>query len=125
LISVPEPVISSKKLKKAQQDRFKVVAEQKQSDGIKIVDIERDEPMDEITCNLMPMVREYLTISETERKPDEFVYDVYVHDLETGVNEALEHDRVGTIQLNQDMVFLTEDGPDSDFDSEDSNGTLY
>jgi hypothetical protein len=118
-------VLSTRKLKKAQQERFKIVHEQRSIDGVKVVDMERDESIDDITCNLLPMVRDYLTLSDPNEKQkfeNEFVYDVYIHDAETGVNAALDEDRVATVLLNHDAIFLNEDGPDSDYDSEDSNG---
>jgi hypothetical protein len=102
------------------------VNELRHIEGVKIVEIEREEPNDVISCDLMPMVREYLTISGTsERKAaDEFVYDVYIHHEGESVNDVLEQNRVATLQLNDDVIFLPDEGPDSDFDSNDSNGKI-
>jgi hypothetical protein len=104
-----------------------VVNELRHIEGVKIVEIQREEPKDEISCDLMPMVREYLTISgNPERKPEEeYVYDVYVHHEGESVNDVLEQNRVATLQLNDDVIYLNEEGPDSDFDSNDSNGTYH
>lgn len=90
---------------------------------MEIVDIERDEGDDEITRNLMPMVRDYLNFTEH----NDYVYDLYFHDTTKGVSNALEQSRVGTLEMDTSDPLLLDEGPtDSDVgDSDDSNAEDY
>eukprot|EP00842_Homolaphlyctis_polyrhiza_P002274 jgi/Hompol1/3047/HPOL_006311-RA len=138
-------VLAASKLAQAKAARYKIFSQNRRTlvDGsVNVVDIHRDEQEedlhDEITCNLLPMVREYLTVSgqakpetlsklDQESKELEEVYDLYYHDEGSRVSTALKADRVATLEVNSDefqSMFIdhAEDETDSEHDSDDSNG---
>ncbi|KAJ3272972.1 hypothetical protein HDV01_004878 [Terramyces sp. JEL0728] len=75
-------ILSAKRLKQAQEARFKIIETNRNFENINLIDVTRDEDygLDDVTMNLMPMVREYLAITETEKQQD-YVYDLYYHDV--------------------------------------------
>jgi hypothetical protein len=78
--------------------RFKIVnSNRKYGDGIQLLDVCRDEGEDDdITLNLMPMLREYLHLSEN-KVIDECVWDYYFYDMQVPVSAALDNQVVGTL----------------------------
>ncbi|KAJ3326248.1 hypothetical protein HDV06_000124 [Boothiomyces sp. JEL0866] len=118
-------ILSAKRLKQAQDARFKIIETNRNFDNINLIDVTRDEDygLDEVTLNLMPMVREHLAITEPEKHND-FVYDLYYHDVSAPVADALETN-VGTLGMNEDGEIFLDDTPDSEYDSEDSNAEDY
>lgn len=97
-------VLAASKLAQAKAARYKIVMRNRESvvDGqhLNIVDISKEEDeLDEITSKLMPMVREYLNISEckSDSQEDTEVYDLYYHDASQRVSLALEAKRVATL----------------------------
>ncbi|KAJ3315679.1 hypothetical protein HDV04_002093 [Boothiomyces sp. JEL0838] len=118
-------ILSAKRLKQAQEARFKIIETNRNFDNVHLIDVTRDEDygLDEVTLNLMPMVREHLAITEPEKHND-FVYDLYYHDVSAPVADALETN-VGTLGMNEDGEIFLDDAPDSEYDSEDSNAEDY
>ncbi|KAI9490672.1 hypothetical protein BDB00DRAFT_836856 [Zychaea mexicana] len=82
-----------------------------------------DEEDDDIMCNFIPMVKEYLTLNERVREAeDEYVYDVYYRD-DTQQGE-IHGANVGSLVWFNDETEYMNDDTDSepgDYGDEDSN----
>ncbi|KAI9197297.1 uncharacterized protein BJ171DRAFT_570855, partial [Polychytrium aggregatum] len=80
---------------------------------------------DQIMCNLMPMVREYLKVSGAPAE-DEYVYDIYYadHTLKPAIGGS-----VATVEWDQphDALIFDDDDEDNsdDYGDEDSNAEDY
>lgn len=103
--SQPEKqVLSSKKLKQAQDARYKIVTDRRliamQKDGFHLVEVEREEKVDPLTSGLESMALDYIEESGLEKRTEQvhgFVYDWYMHDDRLPISQALNRDRIGTL----------------------------
>ncbi|KAJ1345256.1 hypothetical protein BSLG_000770 [Batrachochytrium salamandrivorans] len=138
-------VLASSKLAEAKAARYRVVEQSRKSfmDGALnwLLTLGKYSDMrDDIVCNLLPMVREYLNLSEGSSLPPpaesltpatpatvaDDVYDLYYYDEGGRVGPALESSKVATLGVQGgDLWDLLINDPDTssedDVDSEDSN----
>ncbi|KAL0088391.1 hypothetical protein J3Q64DRAFT_1725414 [Phycomyces blakesleeanus] len=92
------------------------------------MDDDTEDP-DDIMCNFIPMVKEYLTLNEKPQlsEEDEYVYDVYYRDdsnVTTGINAA----NIGSLVWFDEQGEFLNDDTDSelgDHEDEDSNAEDY
>ena len=119
-------VLSSRKLKSAQETRFKIASERRmiemEKSGFHLVDIQREEDeMDELTNSMEQMVESYLE----EKKEHAYVYDYYIPDHSLQLSQALDC-RAGTLDMKEEQEFMDDEAPDSDIgSSSDSNAEDY
>ncbi|KAI8645796.1 hypothetical protein BD408DRAFT_440560 [Parasitella parasitica] len=124
--NVPPAVQSSSE--KAAKDLFQMFEAVKDEDTTKqaklFVDDDIEDP-DDIMCNFIPMVKEYLTLQEKEE--EDYVYDVYYRDDEnTEQNVALMN--VGSLVWFDEQSEYLDDDSDSELGDnvdEDSNAEDY
>ncbi|KAJ1986999.1 hypothetical protein H4R33_003068 [Dimargaris cristalligena] len=91
------------------RDLFDVIDAVKEDDKPRVsTKSKRD---DDITCNLIPMIEEYLNV---EKKNDDYVYDVYY------IDDPEEHELAQT-PLNYGSLFWNGDGEDYDNLASDSD----
>ncbi|ORZ02873.1 hypothetical protein BCR43DRAFT_482313 [Syncephalastrum racemosum] len=88
---------------------------------------ECDDP-DDIMCNFIPMVKEYLTLNEkTPMESDEYVYDVYYRD-DSNANVSVHSTNVASLVWYDDADYMNNNDEDSelgDNEDEDSNAEDY
>ncbi|GAN09076.1 solute carrier family 7, member 6 opposite strand [Mucor ambiguus] len=124
------PVVQSSS-EKAAKDLFQMYEAVKDEDTSKqaklFVDDDIEDP-DDIMCNFIPMVKEYLTLQEKEEeKEDDYVYDVYYRDdenLEQGMNSM----NIGSLVWFDEQSEYLDDDTDSELGDnvdEDSNAEDY
>jgi Transcription factor Iwr1 len=119
-------VLSARKLKSAQETRFKIASERRmiemEKSGFNLVDIEREQDdIDDLTNSMEQMVDSYLE----EKKDQKYVYDYYIPDHSLQLSQALDY-RAGTLDMKEEQKFLDDEVPDSDVgSSSDSNAEDY
>ncbi|EGF77885.1 hypothetical protein BATDEDRAFT_32262 [Batrachochytrium dendrobatidis JAM81] len=143
-------VLVSSKLAEAKAARYRIVEQNRKSfmnGTLNVIDIHKDTDdnmRDEIVCNLLPMVREYLNLSEGSEAAksaniplqadytvqEDDVYDLYYYDEGGRVGTALQSSKVATLGVeNGDLLdlFTNDDHSesDTDLDSQDSNAEDY
>ncbi|XJO78188.1 hypothetical protein BDV3_002669 [Batrachochytrium dendrobatidis] len=143
-------VLVSSKLAEAKAARYRIVEQNRKSfmnGTLNVIDIHKDTDdnmRDEIVCNLLPMVREYLNLSEGSEAAksaniplqadytvqEDDVYDLYYYDEGGRVGTALQFSKVATLGVeNGDLLdlFTNDDHSesDTDLDSQDSNAEDY
>ncbi|KAI7891301.1 uncharacterized protein EV154DRAFT_508596 [Mucor mucedo] len=123
------PVVQSA-AEKAAKDLFQMyeaVKDEETSKANLFMDDDTEDP-DDIMCNFIPMVKEYLTLQEREtEKEEDYVYDVYYRDdnsFEQGINSK----NVGSLVWFDDTSEYLDDDSDSELGDdvdEDSNAEDY
>ncbi|KAK4513085.1 uncharacterized protein ATC70_000123 [Mucor velutinosus] len=124
------PVVQSSS-EKAAKDLFQMYEAVKDEDTSKqaklFVDDDIEDP-DDIMCNFIPMVKEYLTLQEKEEdKEDDYVYDVYYRDDEN-IEQSMTSMNVGSLVWFDEQSEYLDDDSDSelgDYADEDSNAEDY
>ncbi|KAI8088686.1 uncharacterized protein BX664DRAFT_331121 [Halteromyces radiatus] len=124
------PVVQSSS-EKAAEDLFQMyeaVKDEKREPGPKLFVDDEEENPDDIMCNFIPMVKEYLTLNDrTEEEPeeDDYVYDVYYCDKSTDLTATgIAGPNVGSlVWFDQDTEYLNDDTDSEvgDIEDEDSN----
>ncbi|KAI9025803.1 hypothetical protein CLU79DRAFT_743155 [Phycomyces nitens] len=106
---------------------YEAVKEGEENEKAKLfVDDDIEDP-DDIMCNFIPMVKEYLTLNEKPKDEDEYVYDVYYRDdsnLTAGINAG----NIGSLVWFDEETGYLNDDTDSelgDHEDEDSNAEDY
>ncbi|KAI9487707.1 MAG: hypothetical protein EXX96DRAFT_554330 [Benjaminiella poitrasii] len=101
--------------------------DEKQSKANLLVDDDIDDP-DDIMCNFIPMVKEYLTLQEKdEEKEEDYVYDVYYRD-DAHIDQNINSMNVGSLVWFDDQSEYVDDESDSELGDEldeDSNAEDY
>ncbi|CAO3595166.1 unnamed protein product [Absidia cylindrospora] len=125
--TMPPTVQSSSE--KAAEDLFQLyeaVKDEKHRDEPKLFMDDDEENPDDIMCNFIPMVKEYLTLNDRVEEPekDDYVYDVYYCDKSTD-DAVVTGPNVGSLMwFDQETEYLNEDSDSEigDNEDEDSNG---
>ncbi|KAL9559356.1 hypothetical protein PS6_000823 [Mucor atramentarius] len=116
---------------KAAKDLFQMYEAVKDEDTSKqaklFVDDDIEDP-DDIMCNFIPMVKEYLTLQEREEeKEDDYVYDVYYRDDEN-IEQGMNSMNIGSLVWFDEQSEYLDDDSDSELGDnvdEDSNAEDY
>ncbi|KAL7319711.1 hypothetical protein PS15m_002812 [Mucor circinelloides] len=124
------PVVQSSS-EKAAKDLFQMYEAVKDEDTSKqaklFVDDDIEDP-DDIMCNFIPMVKEYLTLQEREEeKEDDYVYDVYYRDDEN-IEQGMNSMNIGSLVWFDEQSEYLDDDSDSELGDnvdEDSNAEDY
>ncbi|KAF1805975.1 hypothetical protein V8B55DRAFT_1486866 [Mucor lusitanicus] len=125
------PVVQSSS-EKAAKDLFQMYEAVKDEDDTSkqaklFVDDDIEDP-DDIMCNFIPMVKEYLTLQEREQdKEDDYVYDVYYRDDEN-MEHSMNSMNVGSLVWFDEQSEYLDDDTDSELGDnvdEDSNAEDY
>ncbi|CAO0795738.1 unnamed protein product [Mucor circinelloides] len=124
------PVVQSSS-EKAAKDLFQMYEAVKDEDTSKqaklFVDDDIEDP-DDIMCNFIPMVKEYLTLQEKEEeKEDDYVYDVYYRDDEN-IEQGMNSMNIGSLVWFDEQSEYLDDDSDSELGDnvdEDSNAEDY
>ncbi|KAG2208640.1 hypothetical protein INT46_001366 [Mucor plumbeus] len=124
------PVVQSSS-EKAAKDLFQMYEAVKDEDNSKqaklFVDDDIEDP-DDIMCNFIPMVKEYLTLQEKEEeKEEDYVYDVYYRDDEN-IEQSMNLMNVGSLVWFDEQSEYLDDDSDSELGDnvdEDSNAEDY
>lgn len=125
------PVVQSSS-EKAAEDLFQMyeaVKDEEESKQAKLfVDDDIEDP-DDIMCNFIPMVKEYLTLQDKEEdKEEDYVYDVYYRDDADLEAEGVNNMNIGSlVWFDQQSEYLDDDSDSElgDFVDEDSNAEDY
>ncbi|CEP15004.1 hypothetical protein [Parasitella parasitica] len=125
------PVVQSSS-EKAAKDLFQMFEAVKDEDTASkkanlFVDDDIEDP-DDIMCNFIPMVKEYLTLQEKEEeKEEDYVYDVYYRD-DKNIEQSLALTNVGSLVWFDEQSEYLDDDSDSELGDnvdEDSNAEDY
>ncbi|CAO3620548.1 unnamed protein product [Mucor hiemalis] len=123
------PVVQSSS-EKAAKDLFQMyeaVKDDEKSKANLLMDDDIEDP-DDIMCNFIPMVKEYLTLQEKEEeKDDDYVYDVYYRD-DNNLDKEITNMNVGSLVWFDEQSEYLDDDSDSelgDYVDEDSNAEDY
>ncbi|KAG1148502.1 hypothetical protein G6F37_010846 [Rhizopus arrhizus] len=125
------PVVQSSAEKAAQDlfQMFEAVREDETNNNNKqpklFVDEDADD-VDDIMCNFIPMIKEYLTLNEKEPEDDDYVYDVYYREEH---NPVVNTSNVGSlVWFDGATEYMDDNDTDSeigDVEDEDSNAEDY
>ncbi|CEG65326.1 hypothetical protein RMATCC62417_02129 [Rhizopus microsporus] len=127
------PVVQSSS-EKAAEDLFQMYEAVKDDETTakqpKLILDEDTEDVDDIMCNFIPMIKEYLTLNDREQKQedeDDYVYDVYYRDDQEP--NALNVNNVGSLVWFDDTTEYMDDNDTEsemgDVGDEDSNAEDY
>ncbi|KAF9214333.1 hypothetical protein BGZ59_003897 [Podila verticillata] len=133
-------------------DMFKMYDAVKEEEPKTKKQLQQEAEEAEIMCNFLPMVREYLTISDKTEEPqidtgdlpsknrplatfseaddseDEYVYDIYYRDVNADHQQESKHRGIGSLLWFSDDEgnFMNEDdSSDDDYEDSDSNAEDY
>ncbi|SAL98196.1 hypothetical protein [Absidia glauca] len=120
------PVVQSS-AEKAAEDLFQMyeaVKEEKHKEDPRLFIDEDEEDPDDIMCNFIPMVKEYLTLNDRVEEPeeDDYVYDVYYCDKSTDNDAVIAGPNVGSLMwFDQDTEYMNDDTDSEVGDNEDED----
>ncbi|KAL1935103.1 hypothetical protein VTP01DRAFT_4243 [Rhizomucor pusillus] len=125
------PVVQSSS-EKAAQDLFQMYEAVREDEHQKQPKLFPDEDLaedDDIMCNFIPMVKEYLTLNEktAEESEDDYVYDVYYRD-DSNHNLGISSANIGSlVWFDEETQFMNDDSESEpgDYGDEDSNAEDY
>ncbi|KAG0167231.1 solute carrier 7, member 6 opposite strand [Apophysomyces sp. BC1034] len=124
------PVVQSASDKAAEDlfQMYEAVKEDEKKQPKLFMDEGMDDP-DDIMCNFIPMVKEYLTLNETQEETEEsdYVYDVYYRDDSNNTAE-IHSGNIGSLVWFENESEYVNDDEDSelgDHEDEDSNAEDY
>ncbi|KAF7728242.1 solute carrier 7, member 6 opposite strand [Apophysomyces ossiformis] len=122
------PVVQSASDKAAEDlfQMYEAVKENDQKQPKLYLDEGIDDP-DDIMCNFIPMVKEYLTLNERPEETEDYVYDVYYRD-DSGNATELHSGNIGSLvwfENESEYVNDDEDSEVGDIEDEDSNAEDY
>ncbi|ORZ22178.1 hypothetical protein BCR42DRAFT_473019 [Absidia repens] len=122
--TMPPTVQSSSE--KAAEDLFQLyeaVKDEKHRDEPKLFMDDDEENPDDIMCNFIPMVKEYLTLNDRVEEPekDDYVYDVYYCDKSTDDADVTGPNVGSLMWFDQETEYLNEDSDSEIGDNEDED----
>ncbi|KAI8069880.1 hypothetical protein BC940DRAFT_296391 [Gongronella butleri] len=120
------PVVQSSD-EKAVQDMFDMYdAVKDEEKGPQLYMDEDEEDPDDIMCNFIPMVKEYLSLKDKDPE-DDYVYDVYYCDVSSTQTSITGANVAELVWFDDDNEYLNDDSDSElgDIEDEDSNAEDY
>ncbi|CAJ0837372.1 15585_t:CDS:2 [Entrophospora sp. SA101] len=145
LISSKHNVIKKFETKKFREDQITKFNENRRKERYKVIDGNRQKGIEsvftdnesDIMCNFIPLVKQYLTIQEDDKKSEDksddedYVYDVYYQDDSTMLDDEIQYQNFATLTWfggEENQVFVKETKNQELYeysDEEDSNAEDY
>ncbi|CAH1759552.1 14465_t:CDS:2 [Entrophospora sp. SA101] len=128
--------IKTRQLQNRRKERYKVIDGNRQKGIESVFTIISDNESD-IMCNFIPLVKQYLTIQEDDKKSEDksddedYVYDVYYQDDSTMLDDEIQYQNFATLTWfggEENQVFVKETKNQELYeysDEEDSNAEDY